>query len=323
VTTRIHFGVQQTDIIPGVAAMRAACDIDASGEPIFILANESTRSILAAGPGPCTIVLVLFGLDIGLPVFDKTPLGTHSFSLPGISTVTLGFVDLSVDLTTSLDSTSRVPDGIAQVSPSQIGWSAWGANRILIHGEDGVGSIATSELETTFAYAMSIGFSIYSHGIPLYHLDLVRIGSFTGGPSLVTPLSVDLRPHTLTLVGPMELSDDRATFTWTGIVDSDVDHLELWLTDGRTNVSYRLPANATDVEVTLWRSTHYEARIVSVDGSSQMSPSDAIAFDTPSAGIQIQDDLTSPALSWSMMAVALVAGGIGFRWGAVRARKVR
>ena len=325
VFARVHFDVPQADLIPGAAAVRASCDVNASGETLVLLAGDSERSTIAASPGPCAIAVLLVGVDVTLPVFNTTPLGKSSFYIPGISTVTLGIVDLSVDLVTSLNATSRVADGIADVLPDETVWTGWGAKRILVRGEDGVGSVATSKLNTTFTYTMSLGLTVYALSIEVYHLNLARIGSFAGAPSLVTDLSVDLRPHALRLDVPAGVAFDRATLSWSGIVDSDIDHLELWLTDGAADVSYRLAAAATAAEVTLRPSTHYDARIVSVDGSGQRAVSPAVGFDTPAGpgsgaapGVEAQG---SAVFAWTMVTLAGLSGVVGFAWGFLRGRR--
>lgn len=320
-----HFDVPTTDVIPGVAEVRASCDVNASGEPLVLLSNETARSIVGTSAGPCAIVLVLFGTDVALPGFDTTPLGRSAFYLPGLSTVTLGVVDLSVDLVTSLNSTSRVADGIAAADPSEIGWPTWGAQRIALHAVDGTGSIARSELNTTFTYTMSVALSVYAVSVELYHVDLKRLGSFAGAPSLVTDLSVDLKPHSLTLSAPDRVASDQASFSWSGTVDSDVDHLELWLTDGTGNGSYKLPSTASHADVLLRPATHYEARIVTVDGAGQQGMSNGIAFDSPSAGtspaqgpIEAQGN---PVVTWTLVTLAVFAGVVGFMAGLLRGRK--
>jgi hypothetical protein len=321
----IHFEVPQTDLIPNVAAVRASCDLNASGEPLTVLANGSVRSTLAASPGPCAIILVLGGVDVTLPVFNTTPIGRSSFYLPGISTITLGFVDLSVDLVTSMNSTSRVETDIADVAPQEIAWSSRGAERIVVHGEDALGGVETSLLNTTFTYRMSLSLTIYVLSIALYHMDLAEIGSFVGTPSLRTDLSVDLRPHALVLAAAESIGHDRATIVWSGFVDPDVDHLELWLSDGTHNVTVRLPSTAVRTDVLLRPATPYQAWIVAVDSSGQENPSNGIAFDSAAApgetGSTPLGGLGSPAFAWSMIAVSILLGVIGYALGFLRGRK--
>lgn len=321
----VGFEVPGTELIQNVAAFRASCHLNGSGEAIVLLANGTVRSTLAASPGPCTIVLVLLGVDVTLPVFNTTPLGRSSFFVPGIATVSFGVVDLTLDLVTSLNSTSRVAGGIAAVSPDVIGWSTWGAQRISVDAMDGVGSIARSELNTTFTYAMSVALTVYLLSIELFHRDLAAIGSFDGTPSLVTDLAVDLRPHALALETPSNVDADGASLSWSGTVDSDVDHLELRLTDATSNVTYRVPPTATHVDVLLRPSTHYEARIVSVDRAGQEASSNAVAFVSPAAPasptptpIEAQGN---PVVTWTLVALAVLAGVIGFLGGSLRRRK--
>lgn len=320
-SANVHFEVPATDLIPMVAAVRASCDVNASGEPIVLLANGTARSTLAASPGPCAIALILFGQEVVLPVFNTTPIGTNSFYLPGISTVSLGIVDLSIDLVTRLNSTSRIASGIANVAPEEIPWSSWGARRILLHGEDGMGSVAESEMNTTFTYTLSLALTVYALSIPVYHVDLVQIGSFAGSPSLVTGVSVDLRPHALLLNAPTAVSYDRATFGWTGTVDSDVDHLELRLTGPSTDVSYVLPATAVRAEVLLRPSTQYVVRIVAIDQAGQAASSEAVEFDSAGAPAPAVIAQGSPAIMWTLVALAVLLGIVGYATGFLRGGK--
>lgn len=323
-TADVHFEVPQRDLITNVAAVRASCNLTASGEPLTVLANGSARSTLAASPGPCTIVLVLVGNDIALPVFNTTPLGRSSFYLPGISTVTLGIVDLSVDLVTSLNSTSRVEDGIADVVPREIAWPTWGAERILVHGEDGLGSVVDSSLNTTFTYRMWLALTVYGFSIELYHVDLGEIGSVAGTPSLRTAVAVDLRPHALVL-GPAEgTRSDGATLSWSGTVDVDVHHLELWLVDASGNVTVRLSLTATRANVILRPSTAYQAWIVPIDRAGQATPSNRIAFESlaaPVDGGSSVGGLGTSAFTWTMVALAVLAGIVGYAVGFLRGRR--
>lgn len=321
----VGFEVPGTELIPNVAAVRASCHLNASGEAIVLLANGTVRSTLAASPGPCTIVLVFLGVDVTLPVFNTTPLGRNSFYVPGIATLSFGVVDLTLDLVTSLNSTSRVAGGIAAVSPEVIAWSTWGAQRISVDAADGVGSIARSELNTTFTYTMSIALTVYLLSLELFHRDLAAIGSVDGAPSLVTDLAVNLRPHALALDTPSNVEADRASLSWSGTVDSDVDHLELQLTDATSNVTYRVPPTATHVDVLLQPSTHYEARIVSVDRSGQEASSNTVVFDSAAAPasptptpIEAQGN---PVVTWTLVALAVLAAIVAYAVGFLRSRK--
>jgi len=321
----VGFEVPGTDLIPNVAAVRASCHLNASGEAIVLLANGTVRSTLAAAPGPCTIVLVLLGVDITLPIFNTTPLGRSSFYVPGIATLSFGIVDLTLDLVTSLNSTSRVAGGIAAVSPEVVVWSTWGAHRISVDATDGVGSIARSDLNTTFTYTMSIALTVYLLSIELFHRDLAAIGSFDGTPSLVTGLSVNLRPHALALETPSNVDADSASLSWSGTVDSDVDHLELRLTDATSNVTYRVPPTATHVDVLLRPSTHYEARIVSVDQAGQQTSSNAVEFESAAAPaspspspIEAQGN---PVVTWTLVALGVLAAVVAYALGSLRRRK--
>ncbi len=327
VTADIHFEVAQTDLIPGVAAVRASCNVTASGEPLSLRANETVRTMIGVSPGPCAIVLVLFGMDVGLPVFNTTPLGRSSFFIPGIATVTFGLVDVSVDLETSLNSTTRVEDAsLASVEPRNVTWSSWGVVPVEVHATDGVGSTVASMLNTTFTYTMALALTVYALSIEIFHADFAPIGAVVGTPSLRTDVTVDLRPHALVLAPLTEVRHDRATFTWSGAVDADVDHLELVVTDGTRNASYRLGPTATTITVPLVPSTPYRAWIVAVDGAGQATPSNVVVFDTsaappptsPNVPVEAQG---TPTLFWVLVVLAGLIGAIGYGIGVLRSRR--
>jgi hypothetical protein len=288
-----------------------------------VRANGSARSTLSASAGPCSIVLVLFGIDVGIPVLNTTPLGTNSFYLPGLSIATLGIVDLSLDLVTSLNSTSWIEDGIGIASPQEIAWPSWGVQRIQVQGEDGFGTVAASHLRTAFTYRMSLAFSVYALSIRLYHVDLVEVGSAVGTPSLRTPFVVDLRPHALVLAPAEGIRPDRATLSWSGSTDSDVDHLELWLSDGRSEGMVRLPTSASKADVLLRPATSYRAWIVSVDSSGQGTPSNEVAFESAKAPATAAPlaSVRGDAVTWALVALAILAAFVGYGVGSLRRRK--
>jgi hypothetical protein len=325
VSAEVRFEIPQRDVIPGIAAVRASCDVSASGEPLMVLANRSVRSTLAVVAGPCSMTVTLGGVDVGLPIFNGTPLGTSSFYLPGISTLTLGFADLSVDLVTSLNSSSAVEDGPAVVSPQGIAWTSWGAERIRIEAEDGFGSVVESSLNTTFTYRMSLALSVYAFSVRLYHVDLAEIGSAIGSPSLRTDLSVDLRPHPFVLNAADAITHGGATISWSGDVDADVSHLELWLAEDAGNVSVHLARDAVQTDVLLRPSTSYRAWIVTVDAAGQATPSNEIAFTSAAtpAGTGLAPGGASGAegLTWVVVAIAILVGLLGYAAGFLRGRK--
>ena len=327
VTADIHFEVAQTDLIPSIAAVRASCNVTASGEPLSLRANETVRTMIGVSPGPCAIVLVLFGIDVGLPVFNTTPLGRSSFFIPGIATVTFGLVDVSVDLETSLNSTTRVENAsLASVEPRYVAWSSWGVVPVEVHATDGVGGTAASMLNTTFTYTMALALTVYALSIEIFRPDLTTIGAVVGTPSLRTDMTVDLRPHALALAPLTEVRHDGATFTWSGAVDADVDHLELMVTDGTRNASYRLGPTATTITVPLVPSTPYRAWIVAVDGAGQATPSNVVVFDTPAAppptspNVPVETQGT-PALFWVLVVLAGLLGAVGYGIGVLRGRR--
>ncbi len=282
VTQTVHFDVQGGDLIAGVAAFRASCDAIASGEPLALLDNETVRTTVSAAPGNCSMILILFGQEVAVPTITTTPIGRSSYYVPGLSVVSIGIVDVSLDLQSSLNSTSHIADAAAgAVAQQEVGWDSWGAQRLLVQGTHGYGAGLSSNLQTTFTYALSLGLTIWVAGIQAYQAPLRDFGAYQGTPSLSTPFTIDRLPHPLTMGPAQGITYKGASLNWTGTVDSDLDHLELWVTDGTTNVSYRITDRvASSMDVPLGPDTPYRAWIVQVDLGGQRTASNVIVFHT-------------------------------------------
>lgn len=306
----VHFDVQGGDLIPGLAAFNASCDANVSGETLSLSDNESVRTTVAASAGACSMILILFGLEVPIPTITTTPIGRSSFFLPGVSLPTLGLADVSLDLQTSLNSTTNVLDpAVAAVDPEEVDWTAWGAQRYTLQGAHGSGSGVASSLQTSFTYAVSLSLTILVAGIPVYQTGLRDFGAYLGTPALVTSLSVDLLPHALTIGPARDVTYRGASLNWTGVVDSDMDHLELWVEDGTTNVSYRITDRvASSLAVPLQAETTYHAGIIAVDQGGQATASNAITFRTLAIPPPEEPAPTLPPTYTEAQANAIVVG---------------
>jgi hypothetical protein len=327
VTQTIHFEVPGHDLIPLVAAFRASCDIVASGEPLALKDNESTRTTIAASPGNCSMILILFGVDVAIPTISTTPMGRSSFYIPGASTISLGVVDVSLDLRTSLNSTAYVGDPNAATLGGQgVDWGTWGATRLVVHGAHGYGGFLASNLTTEFTYSLALGITLWIAGIETYHTDLADFGHYLGDHALVTPLSVDLLPHPLALGPATQVTYAGARLSWTGTVEPDEDHLELWIASGQGNVSYGIEdPHTTGLNVDLRAATTYTARIVAVDHAGQESISPAITFRTlsappaePSPAPTYTESQANLVVTATFLFIALLAALVGYGFGRLR-----
>ena len=325
----VHFEVPGHDLIPDVAAFRASCDVIASGEPISLRDNETVRTAVEVAPSACSMILILFGVDVGIPTITTTPIGRSSFYIPGLTTLSLGIVDVSLDLQTSMNSSSMVPNpDAATLQESEIQWGTWGAHRLVIQGAHSFGSNVTSDLETGFTYSLALGITIWVAGIEFYHTNLTDFGHYGGDHSLTTSLVADLLPHPLSLGPARSITYAGASLNWTGTVDPDVGHLELWLADGSTNVSYRIEdPHATALNVDLRATTTYTAWIAAVDGSGQETVSRGISFRT----LAVPPPTSSPPPTYTesqanlvvvgtFLFIALLAGAVAYGFGRVRGR---
>lgn len=332
VTQTVHFDVQGGDLVPGVAAFRASCDAVASGEPLALRDNETVRTTVSAAPGNCSMILILFGQDVAIPTITTTPIGRSSYYLPGLSFVSIGIVDVSLDLQSSLNSTSQVADAAAgSVLQEAVTWSSWGAQRLLVQGAHGYGSTLASDLRTNFTYGLSLGLTIWIAGIQAYQAPLRDFGAYLGAPALATPLTVDRLPHPLTIGPARAITDTAAGFNWTGTVDADLDHLELWVTDGTTNVSYRVTDRvASSMDVPLQPETTYHAWVVQVDAGGQRTTSNVITFRTLSTPAPPDTTPTQPPVYTESQAnlvvvltfafIAILGSLVAYGFGRIRGR---
>ncbi len=331
VTQTVHFEVPGKDLIAGVAAFRASCDAVASGEPLSLLDNGSVRTTVAASPGDCSMILVLLGIDVAIPTITTTPIGRSSAYLPGVSLPTLGLADVSLDLQTSMNSTTRVVDaGVAAVTPTEANWTTWGAQRLVVQGAHGYGSAVASSLETTFTYAVSLSLTIWVAGIQVYQTGLTDFGAYAGTPSLTTSLAVDLLPHPLRLGPATDVTHEGASLNWTGVIDPDTDHLELWVTDGSTNVSYRITDRVvSSMSLPLRPQTTYHAWLVTVDRGGQASVSNGVTFTTLAAPAPTPEPTPTPTYTeeqanlivvLTFASIALLAALVAYGFGRTRGK---
>ena len=329
----IHFEIPGQNLIPSVAAFRASCDVNTSGEPLGLLDNETVRTTISAAPGACSMVLILFGIEVGIPTITTTPIGRSSYYIPGLSLGTLGLGDVSLDLQSSLNSTSHVADpAVASIDAEAVEWSSWGAHRLVAQGAHGHGDGVSSTLTTTFTYSLALGLTIWIAGIQAYQTGLADFGEYTGTPSLVTPLSVDLLPHRLTLGAARDVTYQGATLNWTGTIDSDMDHLDLWIEGGGTNASYRITDRVTSaMTVPLKADTDYRAGIVAEDHSGQAVSSPAISFHTlaapptppatnPSPSPTYTEEQANLVVMGTFAFIAILAALVAYGFGRTRGR---
>lgn len=261
------------------------------------------------------MILILFGVEVGIPTITTTPVGRSSYYIPGLSLGTLGLGDVSLDLQSSLNSTSRVADqGAAHLDAEAVNWSSWGAHRLVVQSAHGHGDKIASALNTTFTYSLDLGLTIWVAGIQVYQTGLADFGAYQGTPALVTPLSVDLLPHRLTLGPAHDVSYQAATLNWTGTIDSDMDHLELWVDGGGSNVSYRITDRVTSaMTVPLKANTDYRSWIVVVDESGQSVSSPVVSYRTLTTPVSSTPTTPTPPPTYTeAQANLIVVGTFGF-----------
>lgn len=331
VTQTVHFDITGGNLIAGVAAFWASCDAVASGEPLALHDNETVRTTISAAPGNCSMNLLLFGQNVPIPTITTTPIGRSSYYIPGLSFATIGIVDLSLDLQSSFNSSSEIADpAVAAVVAQDAGWAAWGAHRLVVRGSHGYGSVVASSLETNFTYALSLGLTIWIAGIQAYQVGLRDFGTYNGTPSLDTSLSVDLLPHPLRIGPAQDVTYRGAALNWTGTIDADMDHLELWVTDGSANVSYRITDRvASSMAVPLRAETSYTAWIVAVDGGGQATASNVITFrtlatpspePTPNPTPTYTESQANAIVVVTFAFIALLAALVAYGFGRMRGR---
>jgi hypothetical protein len=136
---------------------------------------------------------------------------------------------------------------------------------------------------------------------------------------------VDLRPYPLVLDAAEDITRGGATISWSGDVDADVSHLELWLAEDASTVSIRLAPDAVRTDVLLRPSTSYRAWIVAIDAAGQATPSNEIAFLSAAApadnGLGPVGASQAEGPTWVVVAIAILVGVLGYAVGFLRGRK--
>jgi len=121
----------------------------------------------------------------------STPLGRHSFRIPGFAVLTYGLADLSVDLVTNLTANRNGTD-TEFVAPSSLAWPAWGMNVFNVTDQ------FNGEKEVLLAYephlSFGIGASVSVVGVQIYGTDVVHVGDVAGTPTFAIPISARRPP---------------------------------------------------------------------------------------------------------------------------------
>lgn len=312
VTQPVRFAFVGQDVIPGVAAVSATCEVEASAENVTLLSGESDLVSVSVGPGPCALALIVFGVAVPVPILNTTPLGKQSYYLPGIPVLTYGLVDVSLDLVSSMNATSRADDpGAVAVAPLNHSWSTWGARRLVLEASAGYGSRRATEIVTAFNWSVSLALTIWAVGVPLYSIGLTHLGDYPGMPVLRTGVIVDLLPAPRQLLTPEDITSGGVTLRWTGIPEDDLDHLELWIDDGRAKVVWMIEdPQALFVRVDARPGSSYSAWVVAVDEAGQSSGSNVVVFQTPAGSTDDGVQLSAEPTPWTVLITTILAAAV-------------
>ncbi|HEX9339843.1 MAG TPA: hypothetical protein VF992_01545 [Thermoplasmata archaeon] len=192
----VSFGLPRTDADTWLA-LSATCGVIANYEHLSLTFEESVDTFVNMAPDSCEITAYVLGVAVPLPILNSTPLGRKSYKIPGVQTVTLGLVDLSVDLVTSLTANRNDTDP-EFIAPSSLSWPAWGMNVFPVTDRfDG-------EKEALLVYepqlSFSLGASVFVLGVRIYGTDIVHLGDVVGTPSVAIPISGHRAPASPLLV---------------------------------------------------------------------------------------------------------------------------
>jgi hypothetical protein len=230
----VAFGLPRTQVVYGFD-FEASCHVSVSYKSLDMLDGHMGYSFFATSPGACAITAYVLGVPVSLPVADMTPLGRLHFSIPGVSGFTFGLADITFDLGIGLRAALRAQPAVATVTPSSVEWTEWGTAPLAVQAHAG-GQGDT--LSITFPYMLSmtfsVGVSVFAFGFKILSVDFFQLGVVTGTPEVALPVSIDLRPTQVSIIGAGADAPDLIHINWAENLDMDFASYRLMVADNLT-----------------------------------------------------------------------------------------
>ena len=305
----VLFGVPRRPLVPGVLDFEAGCRVTASYAEVAVADGSSAVAPLTVAPGGCDVAVYVFGARVGVPLPFQTPLGRTSYRIPGVSGITLGLADVSVDLSARLRGRFSGDGVLVSASPDAIEWSAWGTGSTTIAAHSGSrGSTLVTTAPWTLSLAFGVGVSVYVLGVRVFSWE-TTVAVLEGTPRVEIPVIVDLAPSPSELTSACAESPSALRVAWSESPDDDFAAYEVSVSEGgasRTLVFRDRSVTSSTIDAA--PSTSYEVQVTVVDRAGQRAASASWTVTMPDAPQDHRGFVLTPI---AVLLLAAVAGAVG------------
>ena len=217
----VDFGLPRTQVVTGLD-LEAACQAIVTYQGVNVLDGQSADTFLSTDPGPCAITVYVLGVALSLPILDEPPLGRYHFDIAGVTIANFGIADVSVDLLTSLSASYMGGSQVISPDPLGLSWSQWGTSTVTVAANSGASGDSLSLFAPyTFSMTFGVGASVQALGLTVWSANLATLGAVAGSPAIPIPVSVDLRPSSVSVTGHWAPSPYSIQVNWTLNTDTD------------------------------------------------------------------------------------------------------
>ncbi len=310
----VFFGIARRPLVPGFVDFEAGCRVTASYPEVAIVDRASATVPVDVSPGGCDVAVYVLGARVAAPLPFRTPLGRTSYRVPGVSGITLGLADVSVDLSARLRGEFSGDGVVLSASPGVLEWSEWGTAAATLSAHTGLrGSTLVATAPLRLSLSFGVGVSVYVLGVRVHSWEATA-AVFDGTPRIEIPVSIDLAPSFPELTGAAADSAHALRVAWSECRDGDFAAYEVSVSGGEgPRVFLVRDRSRTSLTIDAAPSTDYAVQVTAVDGAGQRASSASMEVRTPEAPPHGPGAYTSIAL--------VVAGSLAVAFGAVRARR--
>jgi len=279
----VTFGMQRTTVAPGLD-FEVLCHVTASYDGVAVRDGASAPAVLATRPGGCVMTLYLLGVPVPLPLPFQTPLGYLPLFLPNVRILTLGFVDVTVDLTARLRGAISGDPPALTASPAAAEWTTWGPVETTVGAHVGVrGGVLTTYESFRLTYVIDLLVSLHAFGMTLFtwYAPLVTM---EGVPIVRVPVAIDLVPNAPVITEALAPSPYTIETAWTRSSDSDFARYAVAVTGGGVRrVFFVTDPTDNSLAIDVKPMTTYTVVVTLIDAGGLWASSRAASITTPRA----------------------------------------
>lgn len=279
----VDFGLPRTQVVTGLD-LEAACQAVVTYEGVNVLDGQSADTFLSTDPGPCAITVYVLGVALSLPILDETPLGRYHFDIAGVTIANFGIADVSVDLLTSLSAGYAGDSQVISPEPVALSWPQWGTSAVTVAANSGgSGDSLSLSAPYTFSMAFGVGASVQALGITVWSANLATLGAVAGSPAIPIPVSVDLRPSSVSVTGHWAPSPYSIQVNWTPNTDTDFAayRIAVQSNDSGPLVYEEYSQAASSATLPAEPGRNYTVTVAAVDQAGLVSASFVVVIHTP------------------------------------------